>query len=615
MAPNQKRPLEPLFLGIEGGGTRTVALMADARGKLVKRLETGPGNVRLLNDAQLLELFQGIAAKFPSPDAVGIGMAGARAASDLRRIREAAGKVWGSIPCQATDDLETALSATEEPRGEEQSVRVLVLSGTGSCCFGRNARGRTAKVGGWGHILGDGGSGYDIGTSALRGVVAQRDESGKWPKLGTRMLRRLRIAEPDELIAWAQGAPKAEVAALAEEVFGAAAKGDKTARMILASAGGSLAKEAITCAEKLARRGTKVEFILTGGTLLKQSKFAAELGVRLRKLWPGAVVTPLRREGAWGALAMARRVLYARQKAGTQTEAVKISSAVPSQGEREAPEFDWAMLPPTEQRNPRSANLDRMPVTEAIELMASEDAKIPPAILRCREEIAKAVGLVARAFKRGGRLFYVGAGTSGRLGVLDASECPPTFRTPPELVQGIMAGGTPALVRSVEGAEDDAAAGAGAIKSRRVGARDVVVGISASGRTPFVWGALDEASRRGAKTVLLCFNPFRRLAGHRPPSLVIAPQVGPEVLTGSTRLKAGTATKMILNMLTTLAMARTGRVAGNLMVDLNPSNVKLRDRAVRIVRELTGVDETAARGALERSGWAVQRACAKLGRN
>jgi N-acetylmuramic acid 6-phosphate etherase len=255
-----------------------------------------------------------------------------------------------------------------------------------------------------------------------------------------------------------------------------------------------------------------------------------------------------------------------------------------------------------------------MPVVKAIELMASEDAKIPGAILEWRGEIAKAVVLVARAFKRGGRLFYVGAGTSGRLGVLDASECPPTFRTPPKLVQGIMAGGTPALVRSVEGAEDDAVAGAGEIKARKVTARDVVVGISASGRTPFVWGALDEAKRRGAKTVLLCFNPFRMIAGHRRPALVIAPQVGPEVLTGSTRLKAGTATKLILNMLTTLAMARTGRVAGNLMVDLNPSNAKLRDRAVRIVRELCGVEEAAARGALERCGWVVQRACAKLGR-
>ncbi|HXD00096.1 MAG TPA: N-acetylmuramic acid 6-phosphate etherase [Verrucomicrobiae bacterium] len=608
MARKRKQPTGPLFLGIEGGGTRTVAVMADGRGKLVRRMEAGPGNVRLLDDGQLLELFQGIAVALPRPDAVGIGMAGARAESDRRRMREVAGRVWGPIPCQATDDLETALSAGDEPEGGGNGVRVLVLSGTGSCCFGRDAKGRTAKVGGWGHVLGDGGSGYDIGLRVLRASVRHSDETGKWPVLGKQILRRLRVNEPNELIPWAQSAPKDKVAELAEEVFRAAAKGDRMAGVILAEAGKSLAQEALACASKLAKRGTRVEFVLTGGTLLKQPKFAAQLGARLRKLWPGAVVTPLRREGAWGAVAVARGIR--RPLRTTQTFTAK-ALAKPAG----ASGFDWVKLAPTEQQNPRSANLDKMPLVKAIELMASEDAKIPRAILECRKEIARAVGLVAAAFKRGGRLFYVGAGTSGRLGVLDASECPPTFRTPPELVQGIMAGGAPALVRSVEGAEDDAEAGAGSIKLRKVNARDVVVGITASGRTPFVWGALDEAGRRGAKTVLLCFNPFKKIEGHRRPNLVIAPQVGPEILTGSTRLKAGTATKLILNMLTTLAMARTGRVVGNLMVDLNPSNAKLRDRAVRIVRELCGVDDAKARRTLESCGWVVQRACAKLGRN
>jgi N-acetylmuramic acid 6-phosphate etherase len=450
--------------------------------------------------------------------------------------------------------------------------------------------------------------------SALRGVVAQQDESGEWPALGRRFLRRLRIAEPDELIAWAQGAGKAEVAGLAEEVFKAARGGDKLAAFYVDFAKIILARDAFACARKLARPGARVKFVLAGGMLLKQRKFAAQLSARLRKLWPGAVATPLRREGAWGALVMARKIWRASEKSGAASKPAQDLGAKQNADKPEASNFEWAKLPPTEQRNPRSTNLDKMPVVKAVELMASEDAKIPAAILEWRSEIAKAVGLVAGAFKRGGRLIYVGAGTSGRLGVLDASECPPTFRTPPETVQGIMAGGAPALLRSVEGAEDDTASGAEAIKLRKVNARDVVVGITASGRTPFVWGALDEAGRRRAKTVLLCFNPFKKMAGHRRPHLVIAPQVGPEILTGSTRLKAGTATKLILNMLTTLAMARTGRVVGNLMVDLNPSNAKLRDRAVRIVRELCAVDEAKARQALEAHGWVVQRACAKLGR-
>ena len=512
------------------------------------------------------------------------------------------------------DDLETALSAVDETKGIQGGARVLVVSGTGSCCFGKDAQGRTVKVGGWGHILGDGGSGYDIGLSALRGVVAQRDEFGEWPALGKRFLRRLRIKEPDELIAWAQGAGKTEVAGLAEEVFKAAGGGDKLAAFYVDFAKIILARDAFACARKLAKPGARVEFVLAGGILLKQRKFAAQLGTRLRELWPGAAVTTLQREGAWGAVEMARQIWNARKKSGTLTKKAKVFETKQSADKSEAPGFEWAKLAPTEQRNPRSANLDKMPVVKAIELMASEDAKIPVAILEWRKEIARTVELVAATFKRGGRLIYVGAGTSGRLGVLDASECPPTFRTPPELVQGIMAGGAPALVRSVEGAEDDATAGVEAIKARKVRARDVVVGISASGRTPFVWGALDEAGRRGAKTVLLCFNPFKKMTGHRRPNLVIAPRIGPEILTGSTRLKAGTATKLILNMLTTLAMARTGRVVGNLMVDLNPSNAKLRDRAVRIVRELCAVDEAKARQALEGCGWIVQRACAKLGR-
>jgi N-acetylmuramic acid 6-phosphate etherase len=254
--------------------------------------------------------------------------------------------------------------------------------------------------------------------------------------------------------------------------------------------------------------------------------------------------------------------------------------------------------------------LDRMPLTEALELMLSEDAVIPAAILRERAALVRLVSLAVRAFRSGGRLFYVGAGTSGRLGVLDASECPPTFRTDPAMVQGIMAGGIRALHAAVEGAEDDAHAGARAVAGRGVGRRDLVVGIAASGRTPFVWGALAEARRRGARTGLVCCDPGLVFARGMRPDVVVAPDVGPEILTGSTRLKAGTATKLVLNSLTTLAMVRLGKVSGNLMIDLNPSNTKLRDRAERIVVELAGVSAERARALLEDSGWVVQGALA-----
>jgi N-acetylmuramic acid 6-phosphate etherase len=241
--------------------------------------------------------------------------------------------------------------------------------------------------------------------------------------------------------------------------------------------------------------------------------------------------------------------------------------------------------------------------------MLSEDAKVPAAVLAERRSIERAIRLIVRAFRQGGRLFYLGAGTSGRLGVLDASECPPTFSVPPEMVQGIIAGGQRALWQSLEGAEDDAAAGAHAVEVRGVGRQDVVVGIAASGRTPFVWGGLGEAKQRGATTVLLSFNPSLVFPRRDRPNAVIAVNVGPEVLTGSTRLKAGTATKLVLNLCTTLAMVQLGKVRSNLMVDVKASNVKLRDRATRILQALTALDYEGARVALEGSQWNIARAC------
>jgi N-acetylmuramic acid 6-phosphate etherase len=249
---------------------------------------------------------------------------------------------------------------------------------------------------------------------------------------------------------------------------------------------------------------------------------------------------------------------------------------------------------------------------DAIALMVQENAEAVQAVMQQQESICWLVEQTIAAFKSGGRLFYVGAGTSGRLGVLDASECPPTFRVPPEQVQGIMAGGQRAIWSAVEGAEDNYEAGAMAAVDRGIRQGDVLLGIAASGRTPYVWGALHEAKRHGATTALLAFHPTLEVKPEHLPDRLILVNTGPEVLTGSTRLKAGSATKVILNTLTTLAMVHTGKVISNLMVDLNPSNVKLRDRAVRLVRELTSCDLEAARSALESSDWVVQKAVARL---
>jgi N-acetylmuramic acid 6-phosphate etherase len=265
----------------------------------------------------------------------------------------------------------------------------------------------------------------------------------------------------------------------------------------------------------------------------------------------------------------------------------------------------------TEQPHPASADLDRMSLRQILELMHAEDRKAVEAVGHALDQIERAVRMVLEAFSGGGKLIYVGAGTSGRLGVLDAAECPPTFSTPPEMVQGVIAGGFEALVRAREGAEDDIEGGAAAVSDRDVGPRDVVVGIAAGGTTPFVAGALAQARASGARTILLTCVPD---AGLGEVDLIVAVPVGPEILTGSTRLKAGTATKLVLNMLTTSAMVGLGKVYGNRMVDLQVTAAKLEDRGRRILRDILGVDYDRAGELLREGDGSVKLALVMAGR-
>ena len=603
---------EQSYLGVECGATHSIALYAPGGNQPCHRAEFGPANLRLLDDAALLEHFTKIKIIQPDPapplTGLAIGMAGMRTDSDRQRVLSAAAKVWPATPCYPTNDLETALVAGESTAKTKPVARVLILSGTGSCCFGRKADKQTVRYGGWGHILGDKGSGYEIGLRGLKASVYYLDRDGQWSLLGRKLLEALQLNEPDDLIEWTRTAAKSEVAALALPVFTAAAEGDKIARDILTGAKESLANDGVDCARRLVKRGAAVEFILAGSVLLKQAAFARQVRSRLLELWPGASVTFLRREGVWGALELAKEHFGGKQPLTPLPEIHHSPALLP----------DDTILPtsstlsPTEQRNPLSNKLDRMSLPKAVALMIEEEAKVSQALLKEKLKIARVIEMVVETFRRGGRLFYVGAGTSGRLGILDAAECPPTFRIPADHVQGILAGGQTAIWKSVEGAEDSPAAGASAIDYRGITQRDVVVGIAASGRTPFVWGALGAARQRGAKTVLLCFNPHLKIPASIRPDVVIAADVGPEVLTGSTRLKAGTATKVVLNTVTTLAMVRLGKVMSNLMVDLNASNRKLRERAVRIVQAVTGADAIAAHAALEKSEWIVKAACQHL---
>lgn len=261
----------------------------------------------------------------------------------------------------------------------------------------------------------------------------------------------------------------------------------------------------------------------------------------------------------------------------------------------------------TEQRNPRSTRIDQLSTSEIVELINAEDRMVAAAVGEERQQIARAIDLVVDCLQNGGRLIYVGAGTSGRLGVLDASEMPPTYGTDPEIVQGIIAGGLEALVRSQEGAEDHPRQGASAIDDKNIGKNDFVLGISSSGTTPFVHGALERARERGARTgFLLCTYPSEQLI--RSHDVVIAPLVGPEVITGSTRMKAGTATKIVLNTISTAAMVKTGKVYGNLMVDLQVTCQKLQDRGERILMDTLGVTRKEASRLLNESGGHVKTA-------
>ena len=569
---------ESVFLGIEGGGTHTVALLANGRGAILQRHEFGPLNLKLSTDAQILSTLRRIrsstirhrpSAISHSPASVAVCLAGCRTNSDRSRVRALAARVWLRTRITIGSDIDSGLAAAFGPDRDG----ILVVSGTGSCVFGRKGP-RTARAGGWGHLLGDHGSGYWIALTGLRNAIRDYDRTGQINPRLRQALARLCLNAPEQLIDWTAGATKDEVAALAP-LFLHGNKG------LLLQSAAFLAMDCAAVARKLHLEAPTVA--LAGGVLRNNGNLRKWVTHRIRTMLPGARVMLAPRESAIGALRLAG--LH------STTPPLRRSAT--------------ASVPLTELRNPRTMDLDRRSVSQLIDAMLAEESRVIPALCQNKRAIQRAVNTIVAAFRRGGRLFYVGAGTSGRLGALDASECPPTFSTDPDMVQGIIAGGAPALHRAVEAAEDDPLAGAEAIRNRGVGKRDAVVGIAASGRTPFVLGALDEARRRHARTFLLCFSkPINVSTRHS----VLCFSTGPEVLTGSTRLKAGTATKLVLNMLTTISMIRLGKVVSNLMVDVKPGSEKLRARACRIVAALRGCDVEEARKRLQRAGWNVKRA-------
>ena len=569
------------ILGVEGGGTKTAWTLLEENESGLQIIAEGqlpPTNFRLTSRERMAELFREMPR---AVERVGVFLAGCGTQTDREELRQLCTEVWPEAVIVTGSDRESGF-ATAFGDGDG----IAVNAGTGASITGRH-HGQVEHAGGWGHILGDAGGGYYLSLQTLRFVLRDYDLHRRGSDLAQEILRALCLNNLDDLVRWAQSAGKMEIATLAPIVFAAGAAGHDEVQEIVRSGARVLAEYTQAVAVRLDFPEPAVA--LLGGLFRHHSLYAETFRREVAGLLPNARAAVAEKSPSLGAAWLAR---------GRATEVTAPPRHRPLEIASSA----------TEQINERSVDLEKLSPRELVDLFVAEERFVAEALRAAADALGDGIALVTDALKNGGRLFYIGAGTSGRLGVLDASEIPPTFGAPAELVQGIIAGGAPALQHSVEGAEDDARAGALVVVQRGVKAGDVVCGISATGRTPFVRGAVTRAKELGAKTLLLTCNPQVTLPNEF--DLRIELPTGPELLTGSTRLKAGTATKVALNILSTGAMVQLGRVRGNSMIDLTATNEKLRDRAVRLLVRLASCDYEKAAALLAHNDWNVRAALA-----
>jgi N-acetylmuramic acid 6-phosphate etherase len=580
-------PAARFFLGIDGGATNSRAVLVDADGQVVHRDQAGPCNIRIIGASGLLANWQELARRLPhAPDALGAFLAGCDGEEEQRKIVATAQEIWPGCQVLADSDV-AAAHAGAFALGDG----ILLLSGTGMGVFAERG-GKRCAIGGHGHVAGDGGSAYWIAQQLLRLAMRDDDRGDCDSPLLRHLLRHLCLNVPSDLSLWSMHAPKHEIAALAPIAFAHSRR--KPVNAMLNEAADWLAETVCIAARRL--RWSAPPVAVAGSVLEQNPGFVRRVGKCMRARLLRARMVRTSHEPVIGAVMLTRARFCGVRTAPSPAPTAK--AEVTQRGLSQAL---------TEQRNPRARHLEQQSVGKLVALMNSEDAGVAAAVADASDAIAETIAMAADRLASGGRIIYIGAGTSGRLGVLDAVECPPTFQSAPEQVQGIMAGGANALHRAVESCEDSEFAGRAAIRARAVSAADIVIGIAASGSTPYVLAALREAAEAGAATALLTCNPNAEFT-LPPPFVRIAIATGPELIAGSTRLKAGTATKLVLNMITTISMIRLGKVVDNMMIDLNPSCAKLRDRQTRILCELRNLNVDNARAMLEASGWDLRAA-------
>ena len=478
-------------LGVEGGGTKTAWALVET---VVPAGRDDPGwEFRILEQGKLQssnfrltppDRLRAILAELPKQiDCAGVFLAGCATAEDREALRQICLEIWPKAKIVTGSDRDSGLAAALD-----HCDGIVVNAGSGSSVTGRRGD-RIERAGGWGHILGDAGGGYSLSMQALRSILREHDLHRAEMDFTAKILHALSLNNFDELVRWVQAADKMEIATLAPVVFEGAAAGDARMMEIIEEGARVLCEYTEAVADRLHLLAPKV--VLIGGLFYRDSIYTHAFRRRLKKNLPDARVTRAERAPELGAVWLA-------------AEAHNHPTFQPQPSQRE---IDGLAAALTEQRNPRSQNLEKMAAHELVQLFVEEEKFVQEALRSASADLARAIKTVTESLRKGGRLFYVGAGSSGRIGVLDASEIPPTFGAPTHLVQGVIAGGLTALHRSVEGAEDEESAGAGALDERGVKLADVVFGITASGRTPFVRGALARAKSLGAKTILLTCNP------------------------------------------------------------------------------------------------------------